>query len=157
MAEGRCKKAEYDSCGPIKDGDDYCLFHKPDKSNEEAGEFYERLKGQAIEQADKDGKSRLVFKNEVNWKGYVFPWDERTTFSNAIFESWANFSYATFKSEAYFKKATFIRGVNFKTAIFKNLANFSGSIFIGSSITDEGGRGRGGSREQLPARIHALP
>ena len=66
MAEGRCKKEELGNCGPIKDGDDYCLFHKPGKSAEEAREFYEKLKEQAVIETDENGKEKLVFKGEVN-------------------------------------------------------------------------------------------
>ncbi len=140
MAEGRCKKAALKNCGPLRDGDDYCLFHKPYKGKGEARSFYEKLKAQAIEKTDRFGNSKLVFKDKVDWCGYVFPKDDEglAIFEGASFERIAIFEGTTFESKADFCDATFKDLVFFGGATFKGRAEFSDATFEGeASFSDK--------------------
>ena len=133
----RCKKAkklDIANCGPIKEEEDYCLFHKLDKSEEEAEKFYAELRKQRTKYK--------VFEN-VAWAGYVFPtiaeisffkdatFKDKTDFRNVTFEDIANFQGATFENVANFKDATFKDVVNFEQATFEEIteANFQDTTF----------------------------
>ena len=116
------------NCGPIEDGDDYCLFHKPDKSEDEARKFYIKLKDQAIKEIDEGGIKKFVF-SKLDWGGYIFPKTDRTTFMDAIFEGDADFFGATFEGDADFFGATFDGKTNFGKVTFKERAIFWSAIF----------------------------
>jgi len=133
MAEERCEKAKYGNCGPIKDGEDYCLFHKPDKCEEEAGLFYEKLKEQARPEANEAAISRLLFKDEVNWKGYVFPKYKRYPSNWTTYENLTTLLETIFSGWPGFQNAIFCKNINFEYAFFEDDANFDGSIFKGQT------------------------
>ena len=135
MAEGCCKNWEYKTCGPIKDGNVYCLFHKPVKRVVEAREFYEKLKEQAAIETDENGKEKLVFNYNVNWSGYVFPEDKSNLFfSNALFKGKVDFEGTIFKYEVNFRGATFKGWANFWRVTFKGDAIFRRTTFEGDAI-----------------------
>jgi len=141
MTEGSCKKEEHGNCGPIKDGDDYCLFHKPKKNEEEAVKFYEKLKKQATIETEENGKEKLVFKDVINWRGYVFPkgdddsffggatFEGRVYFGKATFEDAVSFNWATFEDAVFFNRTTFEDRAAFLFANFEGEADFLYAIF----------------------------
>jgi len=70
--------AHFGNCDPETADQEYCIFHKPNKSGEEAREFYrkflERFKPR-VEEIEVDGRKikRLVFDEPVEARGFVFP------------------------------------------------------------------------------------
>lgn len=129
------------NCGPIREGEEYwpfhkpeegeeyCLFHKPEKNEEEAKEFYTNLEEQGSVKVDEEGKKNLVFKNKLYWEGYVFPVFKSRNFDHAIFEDETYFTDATFEGEAYFGHATFKKQTSFSGAIFEDKVIFTDAIF----------------------------
>lgn len=142
MAGGHCKEAAFGNCGPMRNGEDYCLLHKPEKSKEEAKMFYEKIKEQAITETDEKEKIRLLFDDDVGWQGYIFPeGDEsedcfkdaafkgRAYFGDAIFEGKVSFRNASFEDRAYFSEANFKSEAYFGNAIFGDAAFFHRATF----------------------------
>ncbi len=134
--KGRCKKRRYGNCGPIKEGDEYCLFHKPNKNRKEAINFYERVQDQAkkveiIEDDKGSERKRFIFDDRIDWKGYSFPdipKNEQTeessfSFSYTLFNDTAIFQDAIFEGTADFWRAEFEKA-NFKSTVFKKTARF---------------------------------
>jgi len=120
--------AHFGNCDPETADQEYCIFHKPDKSEEEAVEFYrkflERFKPRVeeIEVEDESGQKRrvkrFVFEKPVDARGFVFPeipdvtieyndkegneWNQKFSFEYAMFEhidiSMTNFIEANFNN-----------------------------------------------------------
>ncbi|NJE02189.1 potassium channel family protein [Thermococcus sp. JdF3] len=111
-----CKMEHFGNCDPETADQEYCIFHKPNKSEEEAvefwGKFFERFKPR-IEEIEVDGKKikRLVFEDYVECMGYVFP------------------RPAGEYSDLFFQFSVFKRGVNFENSIFKWRISFRNSEF----------------------------
>ncbi len=132
----KCKQEEnYDNCGPNTKGD-YCLFHKPNKTEEEAKKFYQALKKKEKIKIEKEKgeKSKLIFENSLDWKGYIFPkvpGEGDFSFNEAIFKREAFFSEARFEREVDFWSAEFKRGAFFHNTSFKNESNFTFVNFKG--------------------------
>jgi len=132
----------------MRDGEEYCLYHKPNKNENEAVKFYEKLKEQATIEIDGQGEEKLVYNNDVCWAGYVFPkhlvgeavrfcranFKGEADFFGATFEGVAGFHHVTFKSEADFHCATFKREANFLEATFEGEADFSEATFKGVAV-----------------------
>ncbi|CAD5244967.1 hypothetical protein [Thermococcus camini] len=73
-----CRMAHFGNCDPETADQEYCIFHKPDKTEEEVIEFYRKFLKRfkpKIEEIEVDGekKKRLVFKEPIDARGYVFP------------------------------------------------------------------------------------
>ncbi len=143
----RCK-TDYDNCGPDAEGD-YCLFHKPDKSEKEAKRFYEEIKdnGEIKKIEDEEGKQKkkLVFNQEQDWRGFVFPsrpenmekslffsnsvFEEMTNFKETKFEGFTNFTHGVFRSRVKFSWAEFAEKTKFRYAKFSGEVNFRNTKF----------------------------
>lgn len=136
---------------PVKEGDNYCLFHKPEKNIEEAKEFYKKIKKQATQEKIEDEigqpQSRFVFKNSLNWIGCRFPplprslaiesflfycalFENTVILQDAKFEGYANFMGAEFEGYVNFKRAEFKDYADFKKAKFGKYADFEGVDFL---------------------------
>ena len=114
-----CKMAHFGNCDPETADQEYCIFHKPNKSEEEAREFYrkflERFKPR-VEEIEVGGRKikRLVFEDYVECMGYVFP------------------RPAGEYSDLFFQFSVFKKGVNFENSIFKWRISFRNSEFYDS-------------------------
>jgi len=161
-----CKLERYGNCDEETKDQEYCIFHKPNKSEEEAREFYEkffkkfkpkkeiiRISGREIE--------RLVFEETVNCGRYAFPeipedvdfsfedsiFRRDVSFNGATFEGNASFVRATFEGDAWFWEVTFegnawFGGVTFERfavfieATFERFASFNKATFEGFALFD---------------------
>ena len=123
-----CKMAHFGNCDPETADQEYCIFHKPNKSEEEAVEFYrkflERFKPR-VEEIEVNGRKikRLVFEEPVDAGGFVFPkspnvpveykghnrnkWEEIFSFRFTIFKKGATFTQATFENYINFGNSEF--------------------------------------------------
>jgi len=131
-----CKYEHYGNCDLETRDQEYCIFHKPDKNEDEAREFYRKflrkfkhrkekivVKGKFVEKE----VERLVFEDDVDCTGYVFPEvpdDVDFSFEYAIFKGDAYFSDATFKGNASFIKATFEKDASFSGVTFEKKCRF---------------------------------
>ncbi|NJE49366.1 hypothetical protein [Thermococcus sp. 9N3] len=73
-----CKMAHFGNCDPETADQEYCIFHKPNKSGEEAVEFYKKFLDRFkphVEEIEVDGRKikRFVFEKPVDARGFVFP------------------------------------------------------------------------------------
>jgi len=147
-----CKMAHFGNCDPETADQEYCIFHKPNKSEEEAREFYrkflERFKPK-VEEIEVDGEKvkRLVFEEPVDAKGFVFPeipdtaieyidnegneWNQKFSFENAVFKREINLSNSMFRSNVYFNfhDVTFYGVLKLHKIIVYPGLDFSGSTF----------------------------
>ncbi len=145
-----CKMAHFGNCDPETADQEYCIFHKPNKSEEEAVEFYrkflERFKPRVEEiEVDWHKIKRLVFEKPVDARGFVFPkisleieytdpktgdtWRGTSPFEYAVFEQDAIFSDAIFEDSISFKGAVFKGNAVFEYSEFRGLTTFEGSTF----------------------------
>jgi len=147
-----CKMAHFGNCDPETADQEYCIFHKPDKTEEEAVEFYrkflERFEHEIILGIRHPAViNSVVFKEELHCEGFVFPrnlpnnfelgvdlwwgtvFEENAIFSEATFEGYALFAGAKFNAEAWFDKVVFQDHANFVGATFKGLTMFSEAYF----------------------------
>lgn len=133
---------EFDDCGPDDVEGPYCLFHKPNKSEEEAERFYEEIKkrGKIEKYEDEDGKEkkRLVLEERQFWRSFVFPEipeniDSSLFFSGSVFEEGVNLCESKFKEKAFFKNTVFKEDVKFRKAEFDRIAVFEKAEFEGSA------------------------
>lgn len=80
-------------------------------------------------------KKALIFEEEVNCRGYVFPEVpsdiEEGFFEFAIFKDSARFDWAIFKGKAWFICATFEKDVGFRYTTFETGTRFNGCSFKG--------------------------
>ncbi|EHR78087.2 hypothetical protein OCC_04495 [Thermococcus litoralis DSM 5473] len=126
-----CKMAHFGNCDPDTANQKYCIFHKPNKSEEEAREFYrkflERFKPR-VEEIEVHGQKvkRLVFEELVDARGFVFPripnelikysdpegntLDEIFSFEWAVFKENVWFSYSNFE-QAYIQSSLELKDI----------------------------------------------
>lgn len=156
MSSG-CEHSYFNNCGPIKEGDDQCIFHKVTKTKSERREFYEELKDLEYVREETDAAlgglgmsthTRFVFEDHIDFRGYHFPkvpLEKPSSlafgFGRAIFEGTADFSHASFympvfsgaifKSDVLFAGATFFEA-EFDQTVFHGSADFRGAIFEGT-------------------------
>ncbi|WP_456396212.1 potassium channel family protein [Thermococcus sp.] len=145
-----CRMAHFGNCDSETSDQGYCIFHKPNKSEEEAREFYrkflERFKPRT-EEIEVDGQKikRLVFEEPVDARGFVFPeipeepikykdkdgnrWDQRFSFEYAVFKNDLRFSSSKFKGEFSFKGAIFEKYAGFKGCMFYREISFDNTYF----------------------------
>jgi len=147
MMSPYCKIAEeenYENCGPDAEGD-YCLFHKPDKNEEEAERFYVEIKDKGRIEETEDGIKRLVFEQKLDWQGFVFPevpkeidpslffkssfFKKKINLKDGRFKDMATFTGSLFEKESIFKYVEFERGCEFNEVIFKGESSFKESTF----------------------------
>jgi len=141
-----CKKSYYGNCDPETSNNEYCIFHKPNKSEEEAKEFWRKIiktfepKIKTITY-NKVAKVRcLAFEKRANFEGYVFPpvfkkyedeWCYWGYFEYALFMDGASFKNCIFEGSISFMRAVFFGGATFRNARFKEDVDFSEAHFIG--------------------------
>ncbi|WP_297514403.1 pentapeptide repeat-containing protein [Thermococcus sp.] len=134
-----CKMAHFENCDPETADQEYCIFHKPTKNEEEAREFYNKfvLKFFGYKLPWNEG---WVFAGPIDAKGFVFPeipsktkTGKEFTFENVVFESMALFDKAIFEGRADFCDSKFNGSSKYRTSfnetIFKKRVSFSGAHF----------------------------
>ena len=137
-----CRLEKYGNCDEETKEQEYCIFHKPNKSEEEAREFYEKFldkfnpkKEKIWDELSRQEIERLVFQ-EVDCRGYIFPeipMDSKFSLEYAIFERDARFDGAEFEGDAWFRWVTFKGDAWFRWATFKRKAVFIGATFEGNA------------------------
>ena len=151
-----CRMAHFGNCDPETADQEYCIFHKPDKTEEEAREFWKKFFerfGPKVEKREINGRRQkvLVFERPINAMGFVFPempsqpiemprgwkfcnrqyYPECIDFRGAIFDDYVNFYRAVFEDEISFENTVFKEDVLFSKAFFKKLVLFNGCSFNG--------------------------
>jgi len=138
-----CKFERYGNCDEETKDQEYCIFHKPNKSEEEAREFYEKFLKKFKPKKEKiwygleeiPAEEGLVFEEAVDCRGYVFPEipEDKIDFSfeASVFRGETSFRDATFEGKAWFKGATFKGEVRFDRATFEEEAWFENATFKG--------------------------
>ena len=140
-----CKLEEYGNCDEETKDQEYCIFHKPNKNEEEAREFYEKFLRRfrpkkeriTLEEIERE---RFVFEETVDCRGYVFPEipkDMEFSFVYSVFKGNAGFDRATFKGDAWFFRVTFEGDAWFFRAIFEGDAVFLEATFEGDAVFGE--------------------
>lgn len=74
-------ECKYKGCEePALEDSEFCIFHKPNKNEEEAREFYERIReearepeGELAESGEEGEVKKWVFEKDLDWSGYRFP------------------------------------------------------------------------------------
>ena len=148
-----CKLSYYGNCDPETEEEEYCIFHRPNKNEKEAEEFWRKFFDRFKPEEEKiEGRKmrRLIF-NDIDCSGYAFPafrpvfpeekampfihsvFRGNACFINARFEGDADFYKAKFESDALFTRTTFSGKALFFGAIFSGKAGFHGSIFLENS------------------------
>jgi len=139
-----CKKERLGNCDPETANQEYCIFHKLDKDEKEAREFYNKfvLKFFGYKLPWNKG---WVFAGPVDARGFVFPeiprsvgfsfecttFKEDVDFSHGIFESGVSFMESVFIGNAKFENVTFKRNAYFPFVKFPGGVSFFASIFLG--------------------------
>ncbi len=132
-----CRMAHFGNCDPETADQEYCIFHKPDKSEEEAREFYNKfvLKFFGYRLPWNEG---WVFAGLVNANGFVFPklpkitnpqrkTGEEFSFEGAVFEGHISFESTIFEGDVSFRSVKLISSNKsvFKRTHFKHRAYFN--------------------------------
>ncbi|AIF69577.1 hypothetical protein PAP_05885 [Palaeococcus pacificus DY20341] len=141
-----CKLEEhYGNCDEGTRNNEYCIFHKPNKDEKDAKEFYrkflERFKPR-VEEIGVDGgkKKRFVFEDDLKCQGFVFPEIpngpiEYTDKDGNKWEGKFSFEYALFKKDCKFYRAR-LSGINFSNAQFLNKVSFFDARFYSVIFKD---------------------
>ena len=122
------------------EGSKFCIFHKPNKTKEEAELFTDKLK-KKLQNKNYDFTG-YHFPKWVDFKNHVFR--KTAWFTQSTFEQGANFAGSTFGGDVIFGDSTFEGDADFTDSIFEGhamflgptfekLANFWGSIFEGDA------------------------
>ena len=129
-------ECKYEGCEEkALEGSECCIFHKPDKNEEEAREFYKKIRqearepeGEIFEDEEGEEHKRWVFEEEVNWTGFYFPSipDEQETEAKCF-----SFLRAKFRKSVKFNHAHFVDIVTFGRARFENKVKFKNTHFNG--------------------------
>lgn len=128
----------YEECSePALQNSEFCIFHKPDKNEEEARVFYKRIRQEAREPdgeivEDENGKEhrRWVFEKKEDWTGYRFP---KYPQNAKISIKSTPFTWANFKAPVNFSRVNFEGDINFRDTMFEDQVRFEKSYFKGSS------------------------
>ena len=151
-----CKLERYGNCDEETKDQEYCIFHKPNKSEEEAREFYEKFlkkfkpKKEIIRVSGREIE-RLVFEEAVDCIKYAFPkipkdvdfsfkysiFRRDVLFDGATFEGAALFIRATFEGDALFVEVTFAGSALFVGVTYERLAAFTEATFKGFASFNE--------------------
>jgi len=148
-----CKLEHYGNCDPETKDQEYCIFHKPNKTKEEAKKFWRKFlekfcpKTKPKDEVKLDRKfttdieffifdnvveiikkvKYFIFDNKINCRGFRFP-DFEFPLERAIFKESVDFSEAVFEGDAKFNKVIFKMEARFVGAIFGN-AEFRETCF----------------------------
>ena len=114
---------------------EYCLFHKPDKSEDES-----ILMNKEIDDFMESEIKITKIENEkyvLDFRGFVFNEDfimdistEQINNEDIIYD----FSEAVFNEKAYFDNYKFIGDVYFDNTIFNNIVSFKDTLFDGNCV-----------------------
>ena len=145
-------QCEYEGCDePALENSDKCTFHKPDKNEEEAKEFYKSIRqearkpeGEIVKGKEEEGVKKWVFEKELDWSGYRFPElpsdnnlsHKLFTFNEAIFKKEISCKETLFSGDLFFKGAKFEAESNFHNSVFKGDLFFGGTTFEGEASFD---------------------
>ncbi len=125
-----CEREDFGNCDESHDPkkEEYCIFHKPNKTEEEAVEFYNKfvLRFFGYKLPWNEG---WVFAGPVNANEFVFPKFPKTTDPQRKTGEKFSFDGAVFKSSVGFYNAGFEGSVSFDNAIFKGLVCFTEAEF----------------------------
>ncbi|WP_297520282.1 pentapeptide repeat-containing protein [Thermococcus sp.] len=124
-----CEMAHFGNCDPETADQEYCIFHKPNKTEEEAREFYNKfvLRFFGYKLPWNEG---WVFAGPVNANEFVFPellktsnpqqkTGEEFSFERAVFDGSVSFDNAIFEGLVCFTEAEFNHFASFDNAQFK--------------------------------------
>lgn len=142
---------EYKGCNePALENSGKCIFHKPDKNEREAREFFKLIRqearepeGELVENREEDVK-KWVFEKDLDWSGYRFPGiptdknnkGKTFTFNEAEFKQGIDCKGATFQGDPVFRGAEFKSSSNFHNSEFKGNIFFGGAKFEGRASFD---------------------
>lgn len=101
---------------PAFEGSDYCILHKPKKTEEETKLFEKQIK-------------KKLENKDYHFIGYHFP--RGMSFEGQVFEKAADFEESTFEGYASFRKSIFQETATFRRPTFQGVANFEKSTFEG--------------------------
>ncbi len=146
-----CKSAHYGNCDVDTENEEYCIFHKPNKTKEEAKIFYEKLievYEPEMEETYTEGygyHKRYIFEGHpVDFRGFVFPEipeDCEFTFLQIEFKGDVIFDDVVFEFAPNFEMAEFdfvsFNDVIFKKGVYFTSVEFNGGAwFIGTKFND---------------------
>ncbi|WP_258083755.1 pentapeptide repeat-containing protein [Thermococcus thermotolerans] len=126
-----CRMERFGNCDPETKNQEYCIFHKPNKSEEEAREFWEKFFGTfkpKIEEREVDGRKQkvLVFEKPIDAKGFVFPDVPQKPIKVPIGDSKKNFCT---RDDCFdFRGAVFKEDVRFDDAVFGHISFYSATF-----------------------------
>jgi uncharacterized protein YjbI with pentapeptide repeats len=133
-----CELSYYGNCDPETEEEEYCIFHRPNKNEKEAEEFWRKFfdRFKPEEEKIEGGKiRRFVFKEDLDCSGYVFPASfGETGMVVRTHEHARPFCYSIFKGNVDLSEATFSGDVDFSYAKFEKKAVFSWTKFSGDVI-----------------------
>ncbi|MCD6480722.1 MAG: pentapeptide repeat-containing protein [Thermoplasmata archaeon] len=125
-----CKLSHYGNCDEETKNNEYCIFHKPNKNEDEAREFYEKFLKRFKHHKEKIAigkKLRYIFREKMYCAGFIFPEipeDIDFSFEYAIFEKEVSFLKAIFEGETRFVGTTFKDQITFYETIFEGYVAF---------------------------------
>ena len=123
---------DYTCPEPSLEGSNYCLFHKPNKTEDEAQLFKAKLM-EKLQNKDYDFIG-YCFPDVIDFDSQVF--EERADFTESTFEGDINFRGATFKREANFTRSIFMGETHFEKSTFAENVNWRKSTFIEDAYFD---------------------
>lgn len=112
--------------------DEYCIFHKHNKNNNENKEFLKRIREERI--SDFSG---FVFEEYFNANEVIDYEVQDLNFIETIFKKEAIFNGYEFRGRVYFKYVKFYDYVSFGNAIFNNNVIFYKTIFNNVYINEK--------------------
>lgn len=121
---------------PPLQGSNYCIFHKPNKTEQETKLFTDEIK-KKLQKKDYDFTG-YCFPGRVSFKGQVFKkltqfnastFEGGANFAGVIFQEYVSFWKSTFRGSADFHNSTFRDETHFDTVTFEGNANFEGTTF----------------------------
>lgn len=118
--------SDYYACTELAlEDSDYCLFHKPNKTEDEAKSFQEKIKDKL--RTKNHNFIGHYFTRDVDFTKQVF--DIEADFAGSTFHGHAEFTKSFFTGGGLFDKSTFEKGVSFREATFERSTTFAESTF----------------------------
>lgn len=128
MEKNICK---IDECGREALNDsEYCLFHKPNKSDKESNDFYRSL----LDNAFLEENNNISYYSRLDCNKFVFPpiksrSETNNIFYNSVFRGVVNFDKAIFEGKMDYCNVKFENRVIFNGAQFKGIVLFDNVHF----------------------------
>ena len=111
---------------------EYCIFHKHNKNNDENKEFIKRIKEEKV-----NDFTGFVFEGDFNANEIIDYKVKDLKFIDTIFKKEAIFKGYEFRGSVYFKYVKFYDYVSFEYAIFNNNVTFYKTIFNNLYINEK--------------------